>query len=185
MELERADELTTPATGVHAVIVTYEPGDGILDTVRAVRSQVAGVIVVDNGSGSESRRALALLEGQEGTLVVRLGANRGIAAAQNRGIERAEQLGATWVLTLDQDSLCGKGMVSALFEGAGATPGQLGFACPSVRAPGDSPPRDRSLKVNEVPYAISSGCLIRWKPFVPPEACGRTSSSIPSTSSSA
>lgn len=45
-----------------------------------------------------------------------LGENRGVAAALNVGARRALELGCQWMVTFDQDSLPGRGMMAALWE---------------------------------------------------------------------
>ena len=97
---------------VVAVAVTYHPD--VADFSRllgALRPQVAAVVVVDNGSPDTAE--LAALLGDDDVFVP-LGANRGIAAAQNAGIEHALRLGATHVLLSDDDSLPAQDMVARL-----------------------------------------------------------------------
>ncbi|UYP19743.1 glycosyltransferase family 2 protein [Rhodococcus sp. Z13] len=96
-----------------AVITSYDPGDDLLDTCRAVASQVDSVIVVDDGS---RRDVSALLDTcrSEGWTVLEQGANTGIAAALNRGVDEALASGADAVLTLDQDTVLEPGYVQRM-----------------------------------------------------------------------
>lgn len=104
--------VSTPNSAV-AVIVTYEPDNARVERIlRTLHGEVRGAVIVDNGSEGidEDRWRLAFP-----TLVLRrLGANRGVAAAQNEGVAAARELGASLVLLLDQDSMPGPGMVPAL-----------------------------------------------------------------------
>ena len=105
-------------TGVVAVVVTFRP-DVAATTVllRALAPQVDRVVLVDNGSPAGTVEALrAELEPAGGELVP-LGANRGIAAAQNLGLDRARALGARAVLLSDQDSVPAPDMVRRLLDG--------------------------------------------------------------------
>jgi rhamnosyltransferase len=105
--------VSAPAKGVVAVIVTYRPDAARVERIlQALADDVSAVVIVDNGSDDlpeerwrQSFPALVLR---------RLAANRGIAVAQNAGAAEAEQLGASCILLLDQDSLPAAGMVPAL-----------------------------------------------------------------------
>lgn len=101
---------------VIAVIVSYRPD--IVEFIRvlqSVQAQVAGVIVVDNGSGSAFIAAIEAMDLPSVTLLS-LPFNQGIAAAQNAGIRRAFGSAATHVLLLDHDSLPQPGMVISLLR---------------------------------------------------------------------
>lgn len=77
------------------------------ERLEGMLGQVAAMVVVDDGSGAGPG---ALASGIEFLSHER---NRGIAAALNTGIERARQLDATHVLTVDQDTTLGSGYVEA------------------------------------------------------------------------
>jgi len=91
------------------VISAFRPPADLAGRAAALLSQVERVIVVDDGS--DSARALGLDD--ERIELIELPENRGIAAALNAGIDRARALGATHVLTLDQDSEVPAGYVDA------------------------------------------------------------------------
>ena len=95
---------------VAAVIVTFQPSGMIRDEIRALSGQVGQVVVVDNGSHAAG---LQNLEGLPIDLIA-LPGNEGIAAAQNIGIQRAREVGATHVMLMDQDSLPEADMVARL-----------------------------------------------------------------------
>lgn len=105
-------------TGVVAVVVTYRP-DVAATTVllRALAPQVDRVVLVDNGSPPEAVDALRAEVASAGGELLPLGENRGIAAAQNAGLDRARALGATAVLLSDQDSVPAPDMVARLLAG--------------------------------------------------------------------
>ncbi len=124
---------------VAAIVITYNPGPlgPLLETLAA---QCARTLVVDNGSrelapieaacaaANAARNANAELGDLPSAIarpsveLIPLGENLGIAAAQNRGIERARALGATHVLLMDHDSLPANDMVALLLAALDADP---------------------------------------------------------------
>jgi len=97
---------------IAAIVVTFQPGEEVGKTVRALLPQVSAVLVIDNGSHPENLKRLRALCGT--AEVLSLDRNEGIAHAHNVGIARARQLAATHVLLMDQDSLASPDMVSGL-----------------------------------------------------------------------
>jgi rhamnosyltransferase len=104
---------------VSAVIVTYHPNlEQLAALFEVLSAQVTQMIVVDNGSKPDVLAwLLERAHAREITLLT-LGDNFGIAAAQNRGIKLAVQVGARYVLLLDQDSMPCEGMVDELCKAA-------------------------------------------------------------------
>jgi rhamnosyltransferase len=95
-----------------AVVVTYRPdAERLTECLRAILPQVDEVVVVDNGSDAT---ALDGVTAVPRVSVIRLLSNFGIACAQNRGIERAIELRATYILLLDQDSVAAPDMADRL-----------------------------------------------------------------------
>lgn len=102
---------------IAAVIVTYNPElNELKRLIGSIKLQVAHVAVIDNGS----REDLSLfLPGDNKQIIFnRLQQNYGIAKAQNIGIGLAKELGAEYVLLLDQDSIPADDMVSTLLAAA-------------------------------------------------------------------
>jgi len=101
---------------VCAVVVTYNPGPGVVNTYRSIAGQLSHVIIVDNGSDEATLDVLRKLESGNGvfTELVLNGANLGVAAALNQGVKRAIALGFPWVLTMDHDSVANPDMVRNL-----------------------------------------------------------------------
>jgi len=99
-----------------AIIITYHPSPSDLERLlRALRGQVEGLIIADNGTPGElpfpadfSAQAFRTFD------VLRLGENLGIAAAQNRAIATARQYSYDAILLFDQDSEPAAGMVEQL-----------------------------------------------------------------------
>lgn len=106
------------ARGVVAVVVTYRPDlESTTALLEALVPQVASLVVVDNGSGRTTVEALRSTARALGAHVLPMGANQGIAAAQNAGIDWARGEGAAFVLLSDQDSLPHPDMVERLLAG--------------------------------------------------------------------
>lgn len=193
---------TDPPTAGHdnadvtTVVVTWRPDLGRLsEQFRRIRDQVGRIVVVDNGSPPET---LAWLHeqaaGADGRLaVIELGENLGIAAAQNRGIDRAVADGCRRILLLDHDSLPGPAMVTRLaqaldgLERVGQRVAAVG-PCYLDERQRNPPPfirvrrgRLRRLPcpspdvINEVDYLIASGSLI---PVTALEAAGKMDESL-------
>lgn len=161
-------------TGVVAVVVTYQPKIEVLEQLLdALVPQVASVVVVDNGSYP----GLAAWNSERDTRAVELlllGENRGIAAAQNVGIEWARNRGAGFVLLMDQDSIPAPDMVEKLLITVSEQPSAAAAGPRYLDKRQDNPPpfiRVRGLRlvrcacateesVVAVDYLIASGCLI-------------------------
>ncbi|NTW38354.1 MAG: glycosyltransferase family 2 protein [Cellulomonadaceae bacterium] len=121
---------------VAAIVVTYHPDPAALDAlIGALAPQVGHLVVVDNGSSTaELGRCRASIEAAGGMLV-ELGANRGIATAQNIGCQRAVAAGGvTRLLLMDQDSVPAADMVGRLAAALDEGPGPDGLPVAAVGA---------------------------------------------------
>jgi rhamnosyltransferase len=157
-----------PRSDVLAVVVTYNPDDDLVRNLAALRSQVAEVLVVDNGSVDaavvQSAAATARCAFQAN------GENRGIAAALNQGAALALQRGATWLATFDQDSLVPTGAIEGVLARLARQPdaARFGIVAPSHRDRGTSHDYHHPVDIlGETPdwrnlrCTITSGSLIR------------------------
>lgn len=94
----------TPSTTHLVLIPSYNPGPGVLETVRQARAQWAPVWVVVDGSTDGTDQSLqALAQGDPGLKVIVLPQNQGKGAAVLEGISLAAQAGYTHALTMDSD----------------------------------------------------------------------------------
>ncbi|WP_162624695.1 glycosyltransferase [Latilactobacillus sakei] len=90
---------------VGAIIVTFNPDiSGLKRNINAIYKQVDRVVIVDNGSNNLDSIKELLQTLRINIDIIDLGKNLGIAAAQNRAISSLDDLGFSWVVTLDQDS---------------------------------------------------------------------------------
>ena len=99
-------EPTSPAPSTtHLVLIpSYNPGAGVLETVRQARAQWAPVWVVVDGSTDGTDASLqAMAQNDPGLKVIVLPVNQGKGAAVLEGISLAAQAGFTHALTMDSD----------------------------------------------------------------------------------
>lgn len=103
---------------IYAGIVTFGPELlRLRENLGAIHPQVDAVVIWDNGSRNiEDVRELAAAF--KGTTLLESANNVGIAAALNRLAEAAVAAGASWLVTLDQDSVSPPRMVEHLLEAA-------------------------------------------------------------------
>lgn len=147
-----------------AVYVTYLPELPLLETsLAALAPQVAGIALVDNGSGdTEAIRDLLHRTARAHRSLFQPG-NRGLAQAQNAGVALAREIGAEAVLLMDQDSVPAPDMVAALraafVRRKAARPAAIGPAYDEPhRGAGAGLPDTGAAP--EMPALIASGCLI-------------------------
>ena len=140
---------------VVAVVAAFHPDHGFAGRLEGVIGQVAATVVVDDGSATE-RSGPAQVEW------LRHSSNRGIAAALNTGIARARELGATHVLTLDQDTeLAVDYVATALGVFSRARGTRVGAAVADVINGTPSRPTWTTAEgLDLAPEAIQSGMLV-------------------------
>ena len=88
---------------IASVVPCFEPDERLLVLARSV-TRVGHGIFVDDGTLSRAPTSiLAEVERLANACVIRLGDNGGVARALNVGVLRAFELGAAYVVTVDQD----------------------------------------------------------------------------------
>lgn len=172
--------LDTPSRArVAAIVVAYRPDAARLaHLLAALASQVDSLYLVDNADDDGMHRQIAAAVGATGAITIPMGGNRGIAAAQNRGLAAAIADQHSYALLCDDDSLPPSDLVEHLL----ACLAQSAMADVAAVGPIVCDARDRAavlvfrhtwlgprrrpgvetLKESiEVPFLIASGCLIR------------------------
>jgi len=97
---------------VAAIVVLYNPDKGALEELQSsLIGQVDMIFMIDNTPGSSLPKPWFI---KEWVSYVPLGTNKGIAEAQNIGIELSRTRGYSHVLLLDQDSAASPNMVDKL-----------------------------------------------------------------------
>jgi rhamnosyltransferase len=160
---------------IAAVVVTYQPDpDHVQALFATLREQAQWLIVVDNGA---TMNMVGLLH--ENDVLIPLGDNLGLAAAQNIGIERALSMEAEFVYLSDQDSLPYPGMLKKLesayrqnetkeFPIAAVGPitidartNTLGFWIVDRHSlPQQYQPKNKDNRIVKISFLIASGSLI-------------------------
>jgi rhamnosyltransferase len=115
---------------------------------------------VDNGSDAESLGVLGPLEREPDITIERLGENRGVGYALNRGVQRARQMGCNWLLTMDQDSVADGSFIAAYRAALEQNPEMVSLA-PRIA----SRTRKKDAAGGVISYAITSGNLVRVSVF--------------------
>jgi len=110
---------------VVAVVLSWNGREDTLVALEALRG--FETVVVDNGSSDGSADAVA--ERFPELQLVRTGVNLGFAGGNNVGIRRALDLGADWVLLVNNDAMVELGLVEALADAAAARPDAGVLAC--------------------------------------------------------
>lgn len=82
------------------VIITFNPQPNIKNKIDELVEQYQ-CVVVDNNSDKDELELLA----NEKLIIIRNNSNMGIAYALNQGLEKAEQLGWKWAITMDRSSI--------------------------------------------------------------------------------
>lgn len=102
---------------VCAVVVAFFPDQKFDACIESVLPQVDLLVVVDNTPEvAHSYHLNKLAEGERRIHLIRNSVNVGLAAGLNQGLEFASRMGCEWILTLDQDTLCGADMVDTLID---------------------------------------------------------------------
>lgn len=156
-----------------AVIVTYYPETDFISHLEQLLPQVQGVVIVNNGGG------LPPLPPK--TTLIENKTNLGLAAAQNQGIKAALDMGADWVLLLDDDSCPKMDMIQHMLKAYEINPlkSQIGLIAPRVHdrqvhktyrviTGGKwwfSTSGNPSPYLNDLYFAIASGSLIKREVF--------------------
>ncbi|MBS0610958.1 MAG: glycosyltransferase family 2 protein [Proteobacteria bacterium] len=138
---------------VHAVVVSYRSDpERLARQFDRLLEQVQAIVWVDNASGA-GLRALARRWPAERLQTLWLDGNQGIGAAQNRGMERALECGASHVLLMDDDSLPAPDMVPRLLDALAAHPQAAAVGACHV---------DPRREAERTPFSVVSGGRLRW-----------------------
>ncbi|MBL0742221.1 glycosyltransferase family 2 protein [Chryseolinea lacunae] len=116
-------------SSIAGVVVLYNPGGDVWDTIETYRQQISKLYVIDNSVvyNEELTRRCAL---EVAVAYINNKGNKGIAHALNRGCELARQEGFECILTMDQDTRLVPGFVSVLAEGFVNKLGKIGIVAP-------------------------------------------------------
>jgi polyprenyl-phospho-N-acetylgalactosaminyl synthase len=125
---------------VCAVIPTFDNPLTIARVVDDVRRHVVDVLIVDDGSGEDGRRAIDELARRGAARVIRRETNGGKGAAVKAGLRAARELGFSHVLQIDADGQHDPDDIPTFLARAAATPAAAVLGHPIFDA---STPRGR------------------------------------------
>jgi rhamnosyltransferase len=154
--------------GVFGIVVTFHPPPDVVANLRKVRSQMEGLVVIDNGSSSDSLAPLRAAAYEIDFQLIENGKNLGIAAALNIGVRAIRSEGFEWIAFFDQDSTVDDRFVeSMLAEHASRSPREnIGIlAARSVHRDTRSPLHSWPLKNGELQVTQTSGSMIPLSVF--------------------
>jgi rhamnosyltransferase len=134
-----------------AVISTFHPAPAALENLAKVRLQVEGLVVVDNGSSASSLAPFRAAMRELKFTLIENGANLGIAAALNTGVQWAKSRGFDRVVLFDQDST--------------VTPGFMG----AMRSTYEGHPRQAEIAIVMPRYMNREGEDVSWSQFMAPD----------------
>lgn len=141
-----------------AVVIWYEPEPFMQENILSYAYNVDYVIVVDNSVNDN----MAMLTHLQNVVYMPMWYNMGIATALNYGVAKAADLGADWILTMDQDSRFAVNEFEHLKATALAL--QKDKAVAAIGAITD-PKIEKSFECEEVKEIITSGSLNRLSHF--------------------
>jgi len=100
---------------IAAVFVTFNPDSHFSQNVKALASQVAAAVIIDNNSAPEQFEFVKSAK-TNNVEIIRNKENEGIAKALNQGAAWALQKKYSWVLLMDQDSLAEDDMLIQMIK---------------------------------------------------------------------
>lgn len=114
---------SSPAASHLVLIPSYNPGEKVVETVRAARAHWEPVWVVVDGSTDGTAATLqAMAAADPGLKVLRRQRNGGKGAAVRTGLEEALRLGFTHALVMDSDGQHPAGLIGAFMQASLAEP---------------------------------------------------------------
>jgi glycosyltransferase involved in cell wall biosynthesis len=125
-----------------ALVPTYDNPRTIDAVVRSVRRHLADVVVIDDGSGDDGRRAVADLGRAKVAHVYRRERNGGKGAAVKTGFRVAKELGFSHAVQIDADGQHALDDIPAFIEAAAAAPAALVLGTPQYD---ETAPRGRLI----------------------------------------
>ena len=140
-------------------IVTYNPDIGRLkENIDAIIGQVGKVYIFDNAS-KNVEKIYGLIENTQVKLIDNCD-NYGIAFALNELVKVANEDKYDWIITLDQDTICPKDIVTKMSENIGE---KVGIICPAVHYETGRKQGGKTNNVESIAACMTSGSLTNIK----------------------
>lgn len=150
-------------TDIMAIVVWYHPTDEQVQTLRTYSDAVKHVVIIDNSDDDHSDLLVSLPIDRYTYLPQH--ANTGIAAALNTGCRWAFAHGASWVMTMDQDSRWETDQLARYiaYANAYAEVENVGVFSPRQDYTGHT--RQYAQRYEQKIAVMTSGCLLSAKGF--------------------
>lgn len=143
---------------ISGVVVLYHPDSTIVESIQSYIDFIDKLYVIDN-SDFIDHELVGSIEKIHKSIYVNNNGNQGIANALNVGIGMAIVDGSGWVLTMDQDSSFGQGMLENMIEWLeGNDAGDVGIMSPVHKITNEK--ARKSTDVVDVVSAFASGNLL-------------------------
>ncbi|MCR5050885.1 MAG: glycosyltransferase [Paludibacteraceae bacterium] len=144
-----------------ALVIWFHPSQKEVHALSLYKDNFEHVIIVDNSDTDNSRLCADIANAH----YIPLCANKGIAAALNIGCNKALQLGAEWVLTMDQDSLWNQHSVQQYIDEAAQYPDfeKVGIFAPFHDCDGHPEVHKTLGRFEQKKIIMCSGNLLRLK----------------------
>lgn len=151
---------------IFAGIVTYNPSiERLSKNISAVIKQVGEAYVIDNASSNIAEIEQCINEFDCTNIhLLKYDSNKGIASALNVAFQKALEKGATWVLTLDQDSVIPDDLLIVYKKHIDSNVAQI--ACNFIESQTHNKIYKDNSELSEVSRCITSGTLTSveaWK----------------------
>lgn len=147
-------------TEILAVVVSFNGLSKTQHTINALRNKVGHIHVVDNASGVMSLSMIDVFKDETDISFTRLNENKGVGYALNVGVKIAKELGYSWLLTMDQDSIADKLMIESYCRVIDRN-SELVSLSPNLVINGKSSKK----RSGAVKYSITSGNLVKMSLF--------------------
>lgn len=143
-----------------AGIITYNPDcERIKENIEAILPQVDQVVLVDNHS-KDQKMIRELEKRYQNVTVIYNPENRGVAAGLNQEFHFAQQKGAGWVLTLDQDTVAFSDLIQIYLPFMQDSE-QVSLTCLRKERDFDEHLPNNGEPFQYVPKCITSGNIVR------------------------
>jgi len=148
---------------IASITVLYNPGKSFQGNILSYAGYVDDVIIINNSDNENSDITGIPGVSSDKLHIINYGKNFGIARALNDGTKKAIELGAEWILTMDQDSCFNPDEISRYIHRVKLQmPNNTSIAGPNHD---DKPYNKKDNYFIDVDSVITSGCIFHKKVF--------------------
>lgn len=144
---------------IAASVVLYNPDECLIDNIKSCINQVDEVFLIDNSEKDLSTSLKEYFRTENKISYIRLNKNFGIAEALNIALNKADEKGFEFLLTLDQDSRVTENMVLQLYEVISKDK-KIGLVTPVHFDPLQHSKKVEN-RIDDIMYTMTSGNLLR------------------------